>query len=158
LIASRSSVRLTGIGQYDVTATPLQMSMVSAAIAGGGKLVSPHMVAQITDSGGDVLEDYDAEADTEESGTARGRSADQRGDRGRQDRHRPARWEQQQDAVRLVHVVGESRRQGGRRRGRRGTVERGALRGQRQRVGRAGGQSCDAGGTGAVNLRRAKAV
>ncbi|MGW3987741.1 peptidoglycan D,D-transpeptidase FtsI family protein [Streptomyces sp. NPDC004830] len=54
-----SQTALTGIGQFDVTATPLQMAMVSAAIANGGKLVSPHMVAQITDSGGDVLEDYD---------------------------------------------------------------------------------------------------
>ncbi|MGW0985136.1 peptidoglycan D,D-transpeptidase FtsI family protein [Streptomyces sp. NPDC002486] len=54
-----SQTALTGIGQFDVTATPLQMAMVSAAIANGGKLVSPHMVSQITDSGGDVLEDYD---------------------------------------------------------------------------------------------------
>ncbi|SEQ58840.1 Cell division protein FtsI/penicillin-binding protein 2 [Streptomyces sp. yr375] len=59
-----SSTALTGIGQFDVTATPLQMAMVSAAIANGGELVSPHMVAQITDSGGDVLKDYDDEAST----------------------------------------------------------------------------------------------
>ncbi|WP_328839936.1 peptidoglycan D,D-transpeptidase FtsI family protein [Streptomyces europaeiscabiei] len=57
-----SSTALTGIGQYDVTATPLQMAMVSAAIANGGRLVSPHMVSQITNGGGDVLEDYDADA------------------------------------------------------------------------------------------------
>ncbi|MFJ5258860.1 peptidoglycan D,D-transpeptidase FtsI family protein [Streptomyces sp. NPDC088387] len=50
---------LSGIGQFDVTATPLQMAMVSAAIANGGKLVSPHMVSQITDSNGDTLESYD---------------------------------------------------------------------------------------------------
>ncbi len=55
---------LTGIGQFDVTATPLQMAMVSAAIANGGELVSPHMVSQVTDGGGDVLRDYD-DADTE---------------------------------------------------------------------------------------------
>ncbi|MFI8217182.1 peptidoglycan D,D-transpeptidase FtsI family protein [Streptomyces sp. NPDC085932] len=61
-----SETALTGIGQFDVTATPLQMAMVSAAIANGGKLVSPHMVAQITDSGGDVLQDYDDEAGTKE--------------------------------------------------------------------------------------------
>ncbi|MFF8967803.1 peptidoglycan D,D-transpeptidase FtsI family protein [Streptomyces sp. NPDC014995] len=68
-----SSTALTGIGQFDVTATPLQMAMVSAAIANGGRLVSPHMVAQITDSGGDVLTDYDDETSTTQvvgSGTA----------------------------------------------------------------------------------------
>ncbi|MER5940706.1 penicillin-binding transpeptidase domain-containing protein [Streptomyces sp. NPDC001928] len=57
---------LSGIGQFDVTATPLQMAMVSAAIANGGKLVSPHMVSQITDGSGDVLENYDDGADSKE--------------------------------------------------------------------------------------------
>ncbi|MEV7792294.1 penicillin-binding transpeptidase domain-containing protein [Streptomyces sp. NPDC087512] len=61
---NRSSTALTGIGQYDVTATPLQMAMVSAAIANGGELVSPHMVAQITGGDGDVLEDLDGAART----------------------------------------------------------------------------------------------
>ncbi|MFI2199271.1 peptidoglycan D,D-transpeptidase FtsI family protein [Streptomyces sp. NPDC020192] len=58
----KAQTALSGIGQFDVTATPLQMAMVSAAIANGGKLVSPHMVSQITDSGGDVLKDYDSDA------------------------------------------------------------------------------------------------
>ncbi|MBG0856302.1 penicillin-binding protein 2 [Streptomyces spinoverrucosus] len=57
---------LSGIGQFDVTATPLQIAMVSAAIANGGKLVQPHMVSQITDHSGDVLEDYDDNASTQE--------------------------------------------------------------------------------------------
>ncbi|WP_077798525.1 penicillin-binding protein 2 [Streptomyces sp. JHA26] len=61
---NRPSTALTGIGQFDVTATPLQMAMVSATIANGGTLVSPHMVSQITDSDGNVLEDYDDAAGT----------------------------------------------------------------------------------------------
>jgi len=61
----KSSTALTGIGQYDVTATPLQMAMVSAAIANDGKLVSPHMVSQTSDADGDVLRDYDDSAGTE---------------------------------------------------------------------------------------------
>ncbi|MET7441181.1 MULTISPECIES: penicillin-binding protein 2 [unclassified Streptomyces] len=56
---------LTGIGQFDVTATPLQMAMVSAAIANGGELVSPHMVARTSDADGDVLKDYDDSTGTE---------------------------------------------------------------------------------------------
>ncbi|MET9382351.1 penicillin-binding transpeptidase domain-containing protein [Streptomyces sp. NPDC002928] len=69
----KAQTGLSGIGQFDVTATPLQMAMVSAAIANGGKLISPHMVSQITDSGGDVLKNYDDEAGTTQvvsSGTA----------------------------------------------------------------------------------------
>lgn len=61
-----SSTALTGIGQFDVTATPLQMAMVSAAIANDGKLVSPHMVSQTSDSDGNVLTDYDDSTDTKE--------------------------------------------------------------------------------------------
>ncbi|MFJ6896739.1 peptidoglycan D,D-transpeptidase FtsI family protein [Streptomyces hokutonensis] len=63
---NRSSTALTGIGQYDVTATPLQMAMVSAAIANDGKLVSPHMVSETTDSGGDVVHNYDDSTTTKE--------------------------------------------------------------------------------------------
>ncbi|MFE6488246.1 peptidoglycan D,D-transpeptidase FtsI family protein [Streptomyces sp. NPDC057757] len=62
----KSSTALTGIGQFDVTATPLQMAMVSAAIANDGKLVSPHMVARTSDSGGGVLTDYDDSTETKE--------------------------------------------------------------------------------------------
>lgn len=49
---------LSGIGQYDVTATPLQMAMVTQAIAHGGELVDPHMVSQVQDSGGGTLRSF----------------------------------------------------------------------------------------------------
>ncbi|GGO49938.1 peptidoglycan D,D-transpeptidase FtsI family protein [Streptomyces lasiicapitis] len=57
----KAQTALTGIGQFDVTATPLQMAMVSAAIANGGELASPHMVSKVTDSDGNVLQDYDGD-------------------------------------------------------------------------------------------------
>ncbi|MEU3982654.1 penicillin-binding transpeptidase domain-containing protein [Streptomyces sp. NPDC026672] len=69
----KAQTGLSGIGQFDVTATPLQMAMVSATIANDGKLISPHMVSRLTDSGGDVLKDYDTSTDEKEiisSGTA----------------------------------------------------------------------------------------
>ncbi|TXS51089.1 peptidoglycan D,D-transpeptidase FtsI family protein [Streptomyces sp. t39] len=50
---------LSGIGQFSVTATPLQMSMVSAALANDGVLVSPHMVSKVVDGEGDTLESYE---------------------------------------------------------------------------------------------------
>ncbi|MFE4916485.1 penicillin-binding transpeptidase domain-containing protein [Streptomyces sp. NPDC056652] len=49
---------LTGIGQFDVTATPLQMAMVSAALAHDGLLAAPHMVSKVVDAGGDTLQSY----------------------------------------------------------------------------------------------------
>ncbi|MFD4785504.1 peptidoglycan D,D-transpeptidase FtsI family protein [Streptomyces sp. NPDC058459] len=49
---------LSGIGQYDVTATPLQLAMVSAALANGGELVAPHMVSRLTTGDGEVLRDF----------------------------------------------------------------------------------------------------
>ncbi|MEU3288090.1 penicillin-binding transpeptidase domain-containing protein [Streptomyces longwoodensis] len=60
----RAQTALSGIGQFDVTATPLQMAMVSAALADDGELVAPHLVDRITDAGGDTLEDYDDGART----------------------------------------------------------------------------------------------
>ncbi|NHC16614.1 penicillin-binding transpeptidase domain-containing protein, partial [Motilibacter deserti] len=37
----------SSIGQYDVAATPLQMAMVAAAIANGGKVMQPYLVDRI---------------------------------------------------------------------------------------------------------------
>ncbi|MDX3851520.1 penicillin-binding transpeptidase domain-containing protein [Streptomyces sp. AK02-01A] len=46
---------LSGIGQFDVTATPLQMAMVSSALAHDGLLAAPHMVSRVVDAAGDTL-------------------------------------------------------------------------------------------------------
>ncbi|MFF5972795.1 peptidoglycan D,D-transpeptidase FtsI family protein [Streptomyces sp. NPDC012769] len=55
----KAQTGLSGIGQFDVTATPLQMAMVSAAIAHDGLMASPHMVSQVVDSDGDALQSYE---------------------------------------------------------------------------------------------------
>lgn len=47
---------MTGIGQHEVAATPLQMAMVTAAIANGGQLYDPHLVARVRASNLTVLE------------------------------------------------------------------------------------------------------
>ncbi|MGW5421501.1 peptidoglycan D,D-transpeptidase FtsI family protein [Streptomyces sp. NPDC003943] len=68
----KAQTGLTGIGQFDVTATPLQMAMVSAAIANDGLMAAPHMVSQVVDSDGDPLQTYE-DGDTRRimsSGTA----------------------------------------------------------------------------------------
>ncbi|MGW2259430.1 peptidoglycan D,D-transpeptidase FtsI family protein [Streptomyces sp. NPDC001780] len=49
---------LSGIGQFDVTATPLQMAMVSAALAHDGLLAAPHMVSKVVNAKGDTLESH----------------------------------------------------------------------------------------------------
>ncbi|MGW0856076.1 peptidoglycan D,D-transpeptidase FtsI family protein [Streptomyces sp. NPDC002690] len=69
---------LTGIGQFEVTATPMQMAMVSAALANGGELAAPHMVSSVTDSKGSTLQEYpdgDTERVVSESTAAQLRSA-----------------------------------------------------------------------------------
>lgn len=45
------------IGQGDLRVTPLQLARATAAIANGGRLVTPHLVRRITDSGGATLEE-----------------------------------------------------------------------------------------------------
>ncbi|MDQ1011528.1 peptidoglycan glycosyltransferase [Streptomyces sp. V4I23] len=56
---NESSTALTGIGQFDVTATPLQMALVSSAIADDGVLASPHMVSKVVSADGDTLRSYE---------------------------------------------------------------------------------------------------
>lgn len=46
----------SSIGQFSVRVTPLQMAMVAAAVANGGNLVRPHVVREIQDFTGKVVE------------------------------------------------------------------------------------------------------
>ncbi|WP_022917358.1 peptidoglycan D,D-transpeptidase FtsI family protein [Ruania albidiflava] len=47
-----AQLAMTAIGQFDVRVTPLQMAMVSAAVANDGELMTPHLVA--TERGPDL--------------------------------------------------------------------------------------------------------
>jgi peptidoglycan glycosyltransferase len=46
------------IGQGDVAATPLQMALVAAGIANDGVVMTPHVMAEVRDQDGDVVEEY----------------------------------------------------------------------------------------------------
>ena len=49
----------SAIGQRDVTSSPLQMALVAAAIANGGKVPAPHVVDKITDQDNRVIRTVD---------------------------------------------------------------------------------------------------
>lgn len=49
---SPDQVALSSIGQFDTTATPLQMAMVAAAVGNGGTLMSPYLVDHVTNHSG----------------------------------------------------------------------------------------------------------
>ena len=49
---SPDQVALSSIGQFDTTATPLQMAMVAAAVGDGGRLMAPYLVDRVTNHGG----------------------------------------------------------------------------------------------------------
>jgi peptidoglycan glycosyltransferase len=48
----------SAIGQQSVQATPLEMALVAAAVANGGIIMKPHILAQVTDSQGQVTRKY----------------------------------------------------------------------------------------------------
>ncbi|WP_406305708.1 penicillin-binding transpeptidase domain-containing protein [Streptomyces sp. NBC_00885] len=55
----KPSTAYSGIGQFDVTATPMQLAMVSAAIANDGVMRAPHMVSKVVDADGNTLQSYE---------------------------------------------------------------------------------------------------
>lgn len=61
------------IGQFDVRVTPMQMAMVTAAIANGGELMRPYLVASVLSSELKVIDEASPErlSDAVSQGTAR---------------------------------------------------------------------------------------
>ncbi|HEX4868210.1 MAG TPA: penicillin-binding transpeptidase domain-containing protein [Acidimicrobiales bacterium] len=51
----------SAIGQNDVAATPLQMAMVAGAVANDGRVMKPHVMAEVQDTDGNVVDTYDPE-------------------------------------------------------------------------------------------------
>ncbi|MFE3633831.1 penicillin-binding transpeptidase domain-containing protein [Streptomyces sp. NPDC059168] len=51
----RAQLALSSIGQYNTRATPLQMAMVAAAVANGGRLRTPYLVESVVRRGGESL-------------------------------------------------------------------------------------------------------
>jgi peptidoglycan glycosyltransferase len=52
---------MTAIGQNAVRATPLQMAMVAGGIANGGQVMVPHVMAQVRNEDGEVIERFEPE-------------------------------------------------------------------------------------------------
>lgn len=49
----------SGIGQNEVQATPLEMALVAAAVGNGGEIMAPHVMGEILDDEGDVVDEAD---------------------------------------------------------------------------------------------------
>jgi peptidoglycan glycosyltransferase len=54
----RPALARSAIGQQDVTATPLEMALVSAGIANGGVIMTPHVMAEVRDAEGRVIQSF----------------------------------------------------------------------------------------------------
>jgi len=51
----------SSIGQNDVAATPLQMAMVAGAVANDGRVMVPHVLRDVRDGDGNVVDTYEPE-------------------------------------------------------------------------------------------------
>ncbi|MFZ6004576.1 MAG: peptidoglycan D,D-transpeptidase FtsI family protein [Actinomycetota bacterium] len=49
----------SAIGQNDVAATPLQMALVAAAVANDGTVMTPHVLADVRDTDGQIVDSYE---------------------------------------------------------------------------------------------------
>lgn len=58
ILENTPALAQSGIGQNDVKATPLQMALVAAAIANDGLIMKPHLMAEIRDQKGELVDEY----------------------------------------------------------------------------------------------------
>ena len=68
--ANEPNTALTGIGQYDVRATPLQMAMVIGGIANDGKVMRPYLVDEVRSPDLDTLDKTEPETLSEAMSSA----------------------------------------------------------------------------------------
>ncbi|MGI9622208.1 MAG: peptidoglycan D,D-transpeptidase FtsI family protein [Acidimicrobiales bacterium] len=59
ILENTPALAQAGIGQNDVKATPLQMALVAAGVANGGLMMEPHLMAELRDQKGKLLDDFD---------------------------------------------------------------------------------------------------
>jgi penicillin-binding protein A len=59
LLENTPALAQTGIGQNDVKATPLEMALVAAAVANDGVMMAPHVMDEIRDRDGDIVQRAD---------------------------------------------------------------------------------------------------
>ncbi len=58
-VGQPASVAFSAIGQFDVSANPMQMALVASAIANDGVLLAPRLVTQIRDSQGQIVKTFE---------------------------------------------------------------------------------------------------
>jgi penicillin-binding protein A len=58
ILENTPALAQAGIGQFDVKATPLQMALVASAIAREGVIMKPHVLSELRDQDGDLIEEY----------------------------------------------------------------------------------------------------
>ena len=61
-LRSQPQVATSAIGQLDVTASPLEMALVSSAVANRGTIMAPHVLSRVTDTQGQVVRSAEAKA------------------------------------------------------------------------------------------------
>ena len=56
---NQPALAFSAIGQFDVAATPLEMALVAGGIGNGGSVMTPHVMQEVRDDDGDVVDRYE---------------------------------------------------------------------------------------------------